>query len=861
MAEFLSPGVFIEELPSQVQTIQGVSTSNCGIVGFTTRGPTNQAILVSSYDRFVQVFGDTTRDSITPLSAAAYFANGGRRLYVVRIVPGDAVASDGRVQSQHDDVTADTGAAATALSGTLDTNVPVGGTNGDTPLVPFSVNLDWRAAGTPQGTGTGVGVFERDGTTALVGDAILTAFEGRVVTGLPTIDTRTFAIDPTGTITIYWTDSLAAPLTISPTVTGFTATGTLGVSPNDSTFTIDLRTGFFTFEANGTATPAVGALLVEYTPTVVKSATDDGAGAWAAASDTTGGAIDYWTGIWTATADVAVPTGVPVLASYQIDAWDLDPVSEGTWGNDMRLEIFGNQDNFTASTGQYTKFDVYVRFLNSGTLAYDIVEPYDELVFDDSTDAKYFPDVLNDLGDYINIGTASGDEAPQQLQANGSYVQIVAAGGDGASTGVATIDTNGDGNDLLNVPVQPRSVAIDFTSGGTAYQITDNGAGDLIGDVDPAGTNTIDYDTGEILVTLGDGTTAVTPDVGTFVAVTYYAAPDETYIVTLGDQTKYYADTAVTSALWTAGDNGTFDATEYGRSQVSSFAALGGNFEGLYALSRVRDLMQVVLPDWVGDTTITQDLIDYCDARTSNPEGGDRFCIVQAPYGYSAQQTVDWLRFTLLRSSKYAAMYWPWLKVPDPSRDNRNIAFPAVTHIAGIYARTDADRTVAKAPGGTVDGAIRFATELEVAPERGEMDILYPAKINPLIQDPSAGLAVWGVRTLSPQSEWRWINVVRVFMFVERSVYNSTQWVVFENNNPTLWSRIQAQISGFLRNLYNNGYFAGQSPSQAYRVVCDSSNNTDASINLGQVICDVGIAPNKPAEFCRFRFTQRTLSS
>jgi len=118
---------------------------------------------------------------------------------------------------------------------------------------------------------------------------------------------------------------------------------------------------------------------------------------------------------------------------------------------------------------------------------------------------------------------------------------------------------------------------------------------------------------------------------------------------------------------------------------------------------------------------------------------------------------------------------------------------------------------------------------------------------------------VWGVRTISNRSEWRYINARRLFMFLEKSIYNDTFWIVFENNGNGLWSRIKAQISGFMNFLFSDGYFAGASPKQAYFVVVDSSNNTAATIDAGQVIIDVGAAPNKPAEFVRFRFAQKTL--
>jgi phage tail sheath protein FI len=227
--------------------------------------------------------------------------------------------------------------------------------------------------------------------------------------------------------------------------------------------------------------------------------------------------------------------------------------------------------------------------------------------------------------------------------------------------------------------------------------------------------------------------------------------------------------------------------------------------------------------------------------------------ILTVPKGSQPTDATDWFQYKLARFSNYAAIYWPWIQIADPLTSNRAYVVPPMGHIAGIYARTDSTRNVGKAPGGTVDGALQFLIGLERNNTQGERDTVYPKRINPLINSSQTGLAVWGVRTIASDSTWRYINARRLFMFVEKSIYNSTQWIVFENNGQGLWARIKAQINGFLGNLFNDGYFAGTSPNQAFFVICDETNNTAASISAGQVVIDVGIAPNKPAEFVRFQ--------
>ena len=390
-----------------------------------------------------------------------------------------------------------------------------------------------------------------------------------------------------------------------------------------------------------------------------------------------------------------------------------------------------------------------------------------------------------------------------------------------------------------------RSVSLSYTdSTGTARTITDDGAGALTGDVDPAGTNTIDYDTGAI-----DVDTLYVMQGGTLAVVDYYAEAAETlHVEDFADSTNGY----------TAGSDGTFTSLTYGRNQVSS-PTLVPTLSGMYALDRVDALMQVILPDFVGDLTIQGDLLDYVDGRPTVAPGADRFAILNVPSGYTAQQDVDWFRYTVLRFSRYAALYAPWVKLADPNLSNRVVLFPAVGHIAGIYARVDSTRNVSKAPAGTPDGSLAFLSALEVAFSKGERDVLQPAKINPLREDAAVGRCVWGTRTISNESDWIYVPVRRMFMFIERSIYNATQWSVFEPNGPQLWLRLKTQISGFLGQLFTEQYFAGATPAQAFQVKVNADNNPPVVVDAGQTIVDIAVAPLKPAEFIRLRFTQLQL--
>lgn len=858
MAEILSPGVFIEEVPSAVQVVQPVSTSNMGIVGATKRGPTDEATLVTSFAQFTRIFGELIADSRTGLSMAAYFSNGGRRAYVVRVMPGDAVEAgtdqsgapsdydQGQVTSARRDFQCNIGDGATAAV----TELVLTPTALITDLVAkpglAGITFRWRSDGVPV---LAEPLFERDGVTPLVQSTITNPgahYEGLAVTSLPTdIDSALPSIIEDGTITVNWTDSVSAPASQILAQVGTTLRAA-ATSPNGSTFELDLVTGFLVVTFLGADLPVLAddgnAITIDYTPgTVVRSISDDGNGSIPDTGPilTAAGTVDYvgaTAGAYAFTADAGYEPGTacPVLCSYDIQAWDVSPVSVGTWANDMIVEVIGNDDYYDVLTDTYTRYNVNIRLLNSSTGLYDIVETYEEITFTDVTSAQYFPDVLNDLSDLFNVvEPALNAEGPTQLDGQ-ARSQVVAAGDE--LVGNRAIATT-----LLDVPVVRRTVSINWTDDtSTARSITDDGAGNLIGDVDAAGTNTVDYTTGAIDVLLSN---AIGQD--QLVQVVFRSSSDE--------------DSHIDG--FTGGTDGTFDATNYGRSQFTSIT-LEPNFQGLYALNKIEELMQVCIPDFAGDVQITKDLIDYGDSRAVLPAGGDRFVLLMVPQGSSAQEAVDFLRIDIGQYSKFAAMYWPWVKVADPLADNRPVVFPPLGHLAGIYARTDSTRNVGKVPAGTVDGALSFLVGLEIdSISQGERDVVYPARINPLVSGPQTGLAVWGARTISLQSEWRYINARRLFMFVEKSVYNATHWIVFENNGPGLWARVKAQIQGFLTNLFNDGLFAGTTPAQAFFVTVDESNNDAASIDAGQVIIDVGIAPNKPAEFVRFRFQQKTLDS
>jgi uncharacterized protein len=206
-----------------------------------------------------------------------------------------------------------------------------------------------------------------------------------------------------------------------------------------------------------------------------------------------------------------------------------------------------------------------------------------------------------------------------------------------------------------------------------------------------------------------------------------------------------------------------------------------------------------------------------------------------------------------------AALYFPQIRAADALRENRLSTFAPCGAIAGVYARTDAQRGVWKAPAG-LDASLTGVAELTAVLTDGENGQLNPRGINCLRSFPESGRVVWGARTLrgSDQlaSEWKYVPVRRIALFIEESLYRGTKWVVFEPNDEPLWAQIRLNVGAFMHDLFRQGAFQGTTPQEAYLVKCDKDTTTQTDINNGVVNILVGFAPLKPAEFVIIQIQQ-----
>jgi phage tail sheath protein FI len=239
-------------------------------------------------------------------------------------------------------------------------------------------------------------------------------------------------------------------------------------------------------------------------------------------------------------------------------------------------------------------------------------------------------------------------------------------------------------------------------------------------------------------------------------------------------------------------------------------------------------------------------MITHCELM------GDRMAVIDPPPGLSAQQVREWRMEAAGYDSKYAALYYPWIKVFDPATGTNKMVPPS-GHMAGVWARNDALRGVHKAPANEV---VRGAVALETQLTRIEQELLNPIGVNCIRAFPGRGIRIWGARTMSSDPAWRYLNVRRLFNYIEKSILGGTQWVVFEPNDDALWAKIRRTIGAFLVNEWRKGALFGLTPDEAYYVRCDRETNPAEQIDAGQVVCEIGIAPVKPAEFVIFRLAQ-----
>ncbi|MGI5240975.1 phage tail sheath family protein [Dactylosporangium sp. CA-139066] len=335
------------------------------------------------------------------------------------------------------------------------------------------------------------------------------------------------------------------------------------------------------------------------------------------------------------------------------------------------------------------------------------------------------------------------------------------------------------------------------------------------------------------------------------------------------------ASTPLSRAVYGFFDNGGGRCYVVNVAQGEPIGGSGRTRSGLALLEAIDEVAIVAAPGY-SDPLSHEDLLKHCELM------GDRVAILDPP-----EEITDVERLTRVasatppkakpkaddqappppntndgglrpRQSDYGTFYLPWLVVRDPL-SGEVVSTPPSGHVAGVWARTDTVRGVHKAPANE---PVRGAVDLAYRVTRAEQELLNPAGVNCIRYFPAEGIRIWGARTLAAEaSEWRYLNVRRLFSMLKESIGDGTRWIVFEPNDEQLWRSIRRDIGAFLTRVWRDGALMGSTPQQAFFVKCDAETNPPEVRDAGQVVALIGVAPVKPAEFVVFKLSQSSVGT
>lgn len=838
MPEYLSPGVYVEEIDAGAKPIEGVSTSTCGAIGITARGPTTgKPVLVTSFLDFERRFGgflpepdpalrnqwanDDAEGGMWwqfPLSVKGFFDNGGQRLYVKRVFSGTAQTAQltlarGLISEIIRD--ADVGATSLRLRHTM------GIANG-TALQLF-VN------------GANVGNFTVTSYTA-TGEVQLNAAIGQaVVAGRDFIEIIARTAPP------------APPPDVSLIVRA-KASGDWGGNEVDITG-IAAGNGL-----RARVRPVVGAALrmlattgAAGNPATTTIATQGNAGdTEVEAASATGFAANDQVEI---DGNNYTITGIRAPATF-----DINPVAPGG----------GLPDGAAITEGGLPRGTVVGAVAAGGTsvTTSDVAGLADNDVIDIGGNAFTITNVTPTGQAFF---TLNNPVPPGDTWAPGTIVRRRRAVIDPANLNIINLQN----------AAQLYNGAILELDNGTAKEVftVDSVAGDAVtlsGNTANAYFQDMRARLIEAEVTVQYRREHIIVEEETFSNLRFVDDGGPNYVVRHVNNESQLVDlvpgpdfAGAVSQLSelpiipapAVGPVRFWGDLTGGRDNLNGltpddFVGVEGGSEnstGIQALEFI-DEISIALAPGMWSSSVQSALIIHCETLK------DRFAIIDPPDDLDIEGIRE---FREPIDTKYAAIYYPWIVVRDPFL-KRDVHLAPSGHLAGVYARVDVERGVHKAPANEVVRGIRFKDGFVRDVSKREQDLLNPRNINALRNFPGRGQRVWGARVLTSDASWKYVNVRRLFIFVEESIDEGTQWVVFEPNDEPLWARVRATITNFLTTVWRSGALEGTKPEEAFFVKCDLTTMTQADIDNGRLICIIGIAPVKPAEFVIFRIQQKT---
>lgn len=529
----------------------------------------------------------------------------------------------------------------------------------------------------------------------------------------------------------------------------------------------------------------------------------------------------------------------------QTNALKAEANGEGLWGDRIYLFVAPGTDSGFKLNIYYGK---------------ELVEQIDNISISESS-PDYFGKKVNDTSNFIKLSMEPGDSGSPQFGH-----KAIAQGGTSssitlASTASSTTDAykgmyvkiiDGKGKDQINKIIgyagntkvatveKAWTTNPDDTSKYSLYNKLDGGT-DLLGGIGTAQNGSLTD------ITLPPAA-STTDDIYKNMQIEITGGTGKGQIRKIDDYNGASKIATVNSPWATAPDSTStyrispsMNLDDYSRTDSD----MPGKRKGLTGFTDIDEISIVYSPNAQVVGGLVDALITHCELLK------DRFAIIDSAQG-SEDVDSSALKPRDSRETQYAALYYPWIKIFDSASGQLRL-LPPGGHIGGIYARSDTERGVHKAPANET---VRGAADLEFPITKAAQGILNPRGVNVIRFFPGRGNLVWGARTLSSNSLWKYINVRRLFIYIEESIDEGTQWVVFEPNNEKLWARVRATITQFLTRVWRDGALMGTKVEEAFFVKCDRTTMTQDDIDNGRLICVIGIAPVKPAEFVIFRIAQ-----
>ncbi len=825
MPEYLYPGVYIEEVSTGNAPIEGVSTSTAGFLGIAERGPTTP-VLCTSFGDYQRSFGSYVQDPdgtdhYLAYAVEGFFQNGGLRCFVQRVFHQDTQTPAN--SAQYAEATAGgmeiKAIGPGAWGNTIAYQVSAAGM-GNPSLFKLTV-LYWTKTASTDLVSNPTASEVYDNLSSIPSDSNFYASAINGVSNLITVAQNAAGPPPKNPLNAAGKDFnvVVNALPVTP-ATGLTVGATLNIAAGG-------KSQSFTVNPN----PPAGSPTIITVLDLITAINDDTTVSAKATLNRSGNVSILDPRL---NADINV-TGTLASAGVNLGAFsslnpnqvagsnaELSSITALTDGAALVISVGGASTNLQVNAAAGPIKTVNDLINQIGTIA-GLKASLDNSgrlnIVDTQSRAN-----LSVSGSLASSNVNLGPFTPAAPALNNAGTPILlAAGNDGINSNVQTGSVEG----LALTTALPDKDTLVVSTGGAQTPFTVNAAAGpikLVSDLIAAFANNAAL-----------GLIASLNANGQFVIQDTQSRGNLEVTGTLAGSQNAPGPLGVFTAAVA-----TYTEADFEGNDIYPTAKTG-----LLALGDVDEIALLACPDefYFGTTSnaVAQMLQEQCEQQM------DRFGILNAPVAAGQPQSNN-----PSVNSEYCAYYYPWLMVTNPNTDV-NLLAPPCGHIAGIYARSDTNYGVQKDPANEVINGI---VQLQLNVNNQQQAILNPKGVNCLRYFTGAGNLVWGGRTTSTDPDWQYINVRRIFIFIEQSIKLGTQWVVFDINADPTWRRVVRSVSDFLTTLWREGMLQGATKDQAFFVRCDNTTMTQADIDAGRLICVIGIAPVKPAEFVIFQIGQ-----